>query len=180
MCERDQNHGEKMTRTFEEMAGRELDSLYQGALFLTGGNARSAERLLVDTMTSAFNVRDQRAPATDLGRWLEGRMVRQFLSGASRASSVVRAPGEERLNATFEGLGADTLFAAAAALPDRPRAAVWVVLLRRRTYEEACEVLEVDRDVLHELLGYRDLLMGEVLQGSRRGDGTAVMRTEER
>ena len=145
-----------MSRTFEEMASRELDSLYQGALFLSGGKPWMAEKLLVETMTSSFREHGKAMPEGAVDHWLEGQLVQQFLLG------VELGPSEE----------ADTLYAAAAALPPWPRAAVWLVLLRRWSYAEARVALAVDLDVLEDLLRYRDQLMTEILRASPRGNGT--------
>ena len=161
-----------MSKTFEEMASRELDSLYQGALFLSGGDVRFAERLLVDTMTNSFRERGMDLVEDSIARWMEVQLVRQFLNGSDAGPRPLRGESEPSLGAAFEGLEADTLFAAAAILPFWPRAAVWLVLLRRWSYTDACDALDVDRDVLDDLLRYRDTLMTEVLRGSRRRNGT--------
>ena len=161
-----------MSRTFEEMASRELDSLYQGALFLSGGEPRVAERLLVDTMTSSFREHARGSAGDSIQPWLEARLVQQFLGGVDQGPAPLRRPGDRSLHVAFEELGADTLFAAAASLPFWPRAAVWLVLLRRWSYADACDALNVDRDVLDDLLRYRDVLMTEVLRASRRQTGT--------
>ena len=145
-----------MSRTFEEMASRELDSLYQGALFLSGGEPWMAEKLLVESMTSSFREHGKVMPEGAVEHWLEGQLAKQFLLG------VELGPSQE----------ADTLYAAAAALPPWPRAAVWLVLLRRWSYAEACVALAVDLDVLEDLLRYRDQLMTEILRASPRGNGT--------
>jgi hypothetical protein len=160
-----------MSRTFEEMAGRELDSLYQGALFLSGGEPWVAEKLLVDALTTSFREHGKGLPDGSVERWLEGRLVQQFLVGVELGPSPVGAGGERGVRGPFDGLEADTLFAAAGALPPWARAAVWLVLLRRWSYGEACEALAVDLGVLEDLLRYRDQLMTEILRPSR-GNGT--------
>ena len=43
-----------MARTFEELATPELDALYQGALFLSGGEPSGAEYLVVEAVTLSF------------------------------------------------------------------------------------------------------------------------------
>ena len=42
-----------MHQTFEEFAGRYIDGLYQGALFLNAGEELSAEDLVLWTLTGA-------------------------------------------------------------------------------------------------------------------------------
>lgn len=166
-----------MSKTFEEMASRELDSLYQGALFLSGGDARFAERLLVDTMTNSFREHGKGLVEDSIATWMEAQLVRQFLNGVDAGPRLLRRASEPAVAGAFEGLEADTLFAAATSLPFWPRAAVWLVLLRRWSYADACDALDVDRDILDDLLRYRDVLMTEVLRGSRRRNGTDGART---
>ena len=161
-----------MSKTFEEMASRELDSLYQGALFLSGGDARFAERLLVDTMTNSFREHGKGLVEDSIATWMEAQLVRHFLDGVDAGPRLLRNTSETAVGGAFEGLEADTLFASAASLPFWPRAAVWLVLLRRWSYADACDALDVDRDVLDDLLRYRDVLMTEVLRGSRPNNGT--------
>ena len=65
-----------MPQTFEEIVGKELDSLYCGALFLTGGHEASAQDLLVDTLRGAFHVyRSAPVSEGESGTWLEGALV---------------------------------------------------------------------------------------------------------
>jgi DNA-directed RNA polymerase specialized sigma24 family protein len=161
-----------MSRTFEEMAGRELDSLYQGALFLSGGAPWVAEKLLVDTLTTSFREHGRDLPDDSVERWLEGRLVQQFLAGVELGPFPVRTANEGGVPGPFDELEADTLFTAAGALPPWARAAVWLVLLRRWSYAKACGALEVDLVVLDDLLRYRDQLMTEILRSSPRGNGT--------
>ncbi len=167
-----------MSKTFEEMASRELDSLYQGALFLSGGDVRFAERLLVDTMTNSFREHGRGAVEESIAIWMEAQLVRQFLNAADAGPRPLRRGVETALSDAFEGLEADTLFTAAASLPFWPRAAVWLVLLRRWSYADAGDALDVDRDVLDDLLRYRDVLMTEVLRGSRRRNGSDGARMQ--
>lgn len=161
-----------MPRTFEEMASRELDSLYQGALFLTGGDPLLAETLLVNTLTGSFAAYGRQRSREAAERWLEGRLVQQFLS--QRKPDAVRTGQRHRrsLRRAFDELDADTLFSAAEALPSWPRAAIWLVLLRRWSYAEACTAMGVEREVLEDLLRFRDVLMTEILRMSSRGNGT--------
>ena len=161
-----------MSRTFEEMASRELDSLYQGALFLSGGEPWMAEKLLVESMTSSFRGHGKVMSEGAVEHWLEGQLAKQFLLGVELRPSQIGGTREGGVSGAFDGLEADTLYAAAAALPPWPRAAVWLVLLRRWSYAEARVALAVDLDVLGDLLRYRDQLMTEILRASPRGNGT--------
>jgi DNA-directed RNA polymerase specialized sigma24 family protein len=160
----------RMSRTFEELAGDELDALYQGALFLSGGNARGAESLLVEAVTLAF---EEHATDTDhaaVQRWLEARLVRSFLRHLREGPTQLPESTARRVAldpATFESLGSRELFAAAAALPAWPRAALWLVLLRRWSYLDAAAAMDIDAGSIEELLGYRDVLLQEMMSSSR-------------
>jgi DNA-directed RNA polymerase specialized sigma24 family protein len=162
-----------MSRSFEELAGGELDSLYQGALFLTGGDSHGTERLLVETLTQAFGAfssPEWTDDETDT-EWLEARLVQTFM-GPDREQPLPHLPeGRKRVELgemIFPSLGTDVLFAAAASVPPLARAALWLVLLRRRSYADAMEVMTIDSQTLASLLSYRDLLLRESLSGSKR------------
>lgn len=170
-----------MSRTFEEFTAGEIDGLYHGALFLTGGDTGEAEDLLLLTLTGAF--RASRGGEVDSAstRRLEGRLARDFLS----TSAVVSAgPFLERVSASRVAPGrnggkvtAEVLHKAAGELPETARVALWLVLFRRWSYAEAANILEVDREGIRALLLYRQVLLSAVLgeMGRRTGtDGTVV------
>lgn len=161
-----------MSRTFEEIAGGELDALYQGALFLSGGNPQGAELLLVEAVSLAFTEHSGDMEPDVVLRWLEARLVRSFLrnvkDGPHQLPTVTA--GHVKLDpSTFESLGSDELFSAAAVLPAWPRAALWLVLLRRWSYGEAASAMGVDEGSMDGLLRYRDVLLAEMLSSSRGG-----------
>lgn len=165
-----------MHRTFEELASQEIDSLYHGALFLKAGEGEAAEDLLLSTLTSAFHAFRTVEKGTDVARWLEGRMVRAYLStvteGDSDGASIeeVELPSPQLMR-TVE-VDPFALHKAARRIPPRARAALWLVLLRRWRYSEASRVLETDPDDLKDLLGYRHLLLTAVLRGPDQRNGT--------
>jgi len=162
-----------MPRTFEELAAEEMDALYQGALFLCGGNPRAAEIVLVDTLTLAFRDHEREPDAPPIQHWLEGRMVRAFVRRTASGPPPLPPSGpRNRPSGRVGRIGTETLFKAAAAVPPWPRAAIWLVLLRRWGYQEAAAVLGVARDVLRDLLRYRDHMMSIVLRSSGRRNGT--------
>jgi DNA-directed RNA polymerase specialized sigma24 family protein len=162
-----------MSRSFEELAGSELDSLYQGALFLTGGDSHETERLLVETLTQAFGAfssPEWTDSESDTG-WLEARLVQTFMSPHKEEPTPHLPDGPKGVGLgelIVPSLGTDVLFAAAASLPRLARAALWLVLLRRRSYADAMEVMAIDSHSLASLLSYRDLLLRETLSGSKR------------
>ena len=161
-----------MARTFEEVAGGELDALYQGALFLSGGNADGAERLLVESISLAFRDQPDARDHAGTQRWLEARLVRSFLRTAEDGPQHLPEKTARRVALdprTFDSLGSDELFSSAATLPARPRAALWLVLLRRWSYADAASVMEVDEASMEGLLGYRDALLREMLSSTRQG-----------
>lgn len=159
----------RMSRTFEELAGSEMDALYQGALFLSGGDEATAERLVVDTVMLAFEEHAADVDPERTRRWFEARLVRAYLRRV-QGLSMDRPPetsGGNGLDPTaFEALGPHELFSAAAALPPGPRAALWLVLLRRWSHSEAANAMQVDRDQMELMLGYRDVLMRRLMSSS--------------
>lgn len=167
-----------MTRTFEELAGSEMDALYQGALFLSGGDPHRAEELVVDAVVLAFQEHAAEVDSEQTRRWLEARLVRAHLRRSTAAHDAA-APGPVDRRGidpeSFDALGPDELFAAARTLPPGPRAALWLVLLRRWSHRDAARAMEIDDDVLERFLGYRDELMRELIGrgGARRRSGGA-------
>lgn len=162
--------GDRMSRTFEELASDELDALYQGALFLSGGSAQGAERLLVESVTLAFEEHTRDSDIASVERWLEARLVRSFLRHVTEDLPPLPPETAKRLTldaSTFDDLGSQELFDAAAALPPLPRAALWLVLLRRWSYQDTADALGVRLEQVSPLLGYRDVLI-QAMVGSRR------------
>ncbi len=162
-----------MPHTFEELATRELDGLYQGALFLSGGREGDAESLLVSALARSFHLYGTVDAEDDLGRWLEGKLV---------ATHMTRAPDQEAIRPSdpgsrpgsfdarvFEELDARGLNRAAGSVPHAARAALWLVLLRRWSYDDAAGVMKVDRETLADLLRFRHTLVSAVL--GRNGPG---------
>lgn len=159
-----------MSRTFEELAGNELDALYQGALFLSGGNTEGAEYLLVEAVTLAFNERAADMDLDAVQRWLEARLVRAFLRHLRKEPTRLDESTARRVAldpATFESLGSKELFAAAALVPAWPRAALWLVMLRRWGYSDAAAAMDTDVEALEGMLGYRDVLLQNMMSSSR-------------
>lgn len=139
--------------TFEEHAGMALDALYPGALFLTAANATEAERLVIATVSGAFG---QVTTGTDLSvRWFEANMAHRFLASTAAPALVPTQPSDI---VPMESMQQGDLFRAAAAIPEWARAAIWLVLLRRWSYQEACDALRVSQDVLSEMLEHRHAL----------------------
>lgn len=154
-----------MTRTLEEQISAELDTLWQAALFLAGGRREEAEWLLEDTVTAASDDRFATLQVGDGPDRLERFMVRRFFQGPARLSPV---PGTAGRDGPVEQLDADveTLFSDAGRVPDRPRAALWLVVIRRRSYDDGASILGIDRDELRDLLEYREVLVADVVRQS--------------
>ena len=135
-----------MPRTFEELIGSELDSLLTGALFLTGGHDGTAEELLLATLREAFHMyRRTVVEAKDAERWLEDCLAGRALVDLERVE-------EEN------SISTEPLYRESARIPVRPRVALWLVIMRRWSYEAAAQRLNVDRKALMELLQYREQL----------------------
>ena len=154
-----------------------MDALYQGALFLCGGETGAAESLVVDTVMLAFREHAADADPEQTRRWLEARLVRSYLrSGrgqtpAGPPPTTPRGPGWERT--TFDEVGPERLFQAAESVPPLPRSALWLVLMRRWSRSDAAAALGVDTVEMEAILAHRDVLMGELLtiRRPRRGKG---------
>ena len=164
-----------MGLTFEELAGEGLDTLFQGALFLSGGRDREAERLLVDCLTLAYRESRNEVVPTVV-RWLEERLVRSFLARESGAEDdAERQATPTAFDAsTLQDIGPAAMFAAAGVLPPWPRAALWLVLVQRWPYCEAADALEVSPDHLRELLRYRDVLLTTLLRPPKQSRVTGT------
>lgn len=160
-----------MARTFEELTGEGLDTLYQGALFLTGGHHEDAEHLLVDALTLAY--RQSRGADDPVAvRWLEARLVRAFLAEAPRPDAVTpQVTGVAGLDPSIlEEIGPEAMFLAAGTLPPMSRAALWLVLVQRWSYVDAAEALDITTERLRDLLRYRDALLVALLRAPRKSD----------
>ncbi len=155
-----------MWETFEERVGKELDTLYQGALFLTAGDEQHAEQLLLETVAGAFHV-EAHEPGPS-ARWFEARLAGRFL-GSTLAPEP--APRELADIVPVPALHADDLFEAAGAVPSWSRAALWLVLLRQWSYADASDALGVPIDALRRMLDYRHVLVRQMLRSDRRPGG---------
>jgi len=161
-----------MPKTYEQTVGQELDTLYQGALFLSGGNRKEAEWLLIGTVVGAFPAEGAGRP--DITRWLEAQLASRFLG------STVAPPPAPTRTADIESMPdirADDLFRAVAAVPSWARAALWLVLLREWSYAEAGEALGVSIETIRRMLDYRHLLVREVLRTDQVGGGAEASVT---
>jgi DNA-directed RNA polymerase specialized sigma24 family protein len=174
-----------MHETFEELAGRHIDGLYHGALFLNAGEEPPAEDLVLWTLTGASQEFRQIDEAGGEQRWLEARLVRVFLarrgSGSTDDGSTDVLSGEDLSKddvpatdpppASLE-IDPDALFGSAANMPPRARAAIWLVLFRRWSYDAAASALDADADGLKELLRYRHVLLTALVRRSADRNGT--------
>ncbi len=147
-----------MKRTLEEHVMAAMDVLFRGALFLTAGRERDAERLLEDTVLVAYHQAERSATPPDEAALLV-LMARTFLSQSEGAPTtpearpVSRPPGRPHPGAPFT---ADDVCTAAAAVAPRARAALWLVLIQRWSYAGAAEALRIDDPELRRRLAQRD------------------------
>jgi DNA-directed RNA polymerase specialized sigma24 family protein len=177
-----------MHQTFEEIAGQHIDGLYHGARFLNGGEESPAEDLVLWTLTGAFREFRQMETAGGSERWLEGRLVGVFLAREGRSpideNSLDGSLDEAPLDADISSLDwsnvrssaesssgsmeidPEALFRAAAIMPPLARAAIWLVIFRRWSYDEAARVLDTDVDGLKDVLQYRHVLLAALMQVS--------------
>ena len=163
-----------MSQTFEELAGREVDGLYQGALFLQAGDEAAAEDLLLWTLTRAFHVFREKGDSDVSDQWLEGRLVHEFVALLPK-SAQTHQPGPPAPTYKSETVGEvdpSTLHYAAGLVPARARAALWLVVLRRWSYENASRLLRTNTNELKDLLRFRHSLMSAVLNPRNGRNGT--------
>ena len=153
-----------VAKTFEELASQHIDVLYRGALFLSGGEARSAERMLVDTLVEAAPLYAPGLQPTPQ-RWLEGTMARRSVSAAAPADRplTARSRGRPLDILRVESLEAGELFVAAGSVPATARAALWLVTLRRWSYADAGRALGVPPTEIPALLEHRTTLLERAL-----------------
>ncbi len=189
-----------MHQTFEEFAGRHIDGLYHGALFLNAGEELPAEDLVLWTLTGAVQAFRRIEEGTASAQWLEGKLVEVFLARTVSSSTddgltddgltdddstdddstddvSVDDPSGHMMSSHEPSTGAveidhEVLFRSGANMPPLARAAIWLVLFRRWPYREASEVLKTDVDGLKDLLRYRQILLTAVVRGSVDRNGT--------
>lgn len=167
-------------QTFEEVATTEVDHLYRGALFLSGGDEDAAEALLLWTLTRAFHAYRSAQEVGDAARWLEGRLVGEFISASNAAGLDANEawPGSQEPPTRRVGkVDSRALAFAAGRVPFRARAALWLVVLRRWKYEDVARTLGVSGDDVKNLLKYRDALVGAALGGAGERNGTDSLLT---
>ena len=167
-----------MNQTFEEFVGRHIDRLYHGALFLNAGEEPPAEDLVLWTLTGAFQEFRQIEEGSASEQWLEGRLVEVFLARTGSTDNgltdngLTDVPsGSEPPSGAVE-IDPEALFTAAANMPPLARAAIWLVVFRRWSYDEASSVLETGVDGLKDLLRFRQVLLTAVMQRSVDRNGT--------
>ncbi|MBI4545847.1 MAG: hypothetical protein HY703_11675 [Gemmatimonadetes bacterium] len=167
--------------SFEELAARELDALYQAALFLSAGNQAAAEELLLETLTRAFGVFHVLEDDENAGLWLHGRLIQDYLGWAAAAAAPptpeAQRPGRRRREPPRNPASeTKAMYRAAHVLPPDARAAIWLVIFRRWRYAEAATALGRGTEELRPLLQYRDAFLAEVvrLTGGTREQGLAV------
>ena len=69
------------------------------------------------------------------------------------------------------------LFMAAERVPPRARAALWLVIFRRWTYDDASRALDTDPGSLKDLLSYRHVLLTALMRGSSEQSGANGFQT---
>ena len=150
-----------MRMAFEEIVSREIDALYQGALFLTGGAPQDAEALLAKSVRASFRVYRTAQIDVDAAAWLQGRLVEDFLSGETPVSLVPLPSFSVEAHAGLAEL--KRVYRAAATVPALARAVLWLVLFRRWRHDAVIDQLSLERSEFRDLLGYRHALVAAVM-----------------
>ena len=157
---------EVLVKTYEEAVAQALNVLYPGALFLTAGDERAAERLLVRTFGEAYSDwNPERFPAQrDPDRWMQARLARRYLDDTTPARGV---PGDWASVTPVPGIQPDDLLRGAAGVPGWVRPALWLVLLRQWSYGDAIAALGTTERDLRGMLAFRH----ELVRGAMSGAG---------
>ena len=150
-----------MRQAFEEIVSRAIDDLYQAALFLSGGEPKPAEDLLTRSVRASFRLHRTSQIDVDPEAWLQGRLVKDFVSSA--APVHLAALPDFALEAHAGGIDLRRLYRAAASAPPLARAVLWLVLMRRWSWDDVADHLGLDRAEVQELLQYRHALVAAVM-----------------
>ncbi len=144
---------------FEEVLSRRLSSLFAFALFLAGDREDVAGELLTRAVGRAFEAclrGVEPVAALQVALVAEAVTTRGPSSSADRARPVrVTALDRVRLGS----VSPSRLRQAAARIPPEARAAIWLVVVERRTYADAARLLGTDESTLSSLLAWRDPLI---------------------
>jgi hypothetical protein len=132
-----------MHQVFEEVVAESLDELYAGALYLCAGREGEAESLLTASLVEASRRYGKERP-TDPVFFLETQLVRALLGGGGSG----RAPFEAGPPGMFRAGGGEAaeVLAALAGLNGAVRCTIWLVVVRRRRYNQVAEALRTDRE----------------------------------
>ncbi|MDH3207080.1 MAG: hypothetical protein OEO79_10730 [Gemmatimonadota bacterium] len=160
-----------MPLTFEERISEDLDALFAGAAFLSGGQEAGTKSLLVEAVSCASSEYHEDVDAGAFTQWMEGILVRAFLApssaGAVPAKRAADSSKQSRVRPEdFRSIAWANIVRAAAGLPAQSRAALWLVLLRRWSYQDAASAMDIDLDSLRGLLTYRAAFFEGVVTGT--------------
>ena len=163
-----------MPLTFEERVSEELDALYAGAVFLCGGDGARAHELVIESVRLASSELQGRAGGDSFTRWMEQLLVRSTLDAIEADRVESQAEGKEGPAANAVDGPGDLRWMqvarAAGNMSVRARVAVWLVTLRRWSYDEVEATMGIGRDTLRELLAHRTELFSAASAGSSGGE----------
>jgi len=162
-----------MLWTLEEQISAEFDTLWQAAVFLTGGRESEAEQLVLETVVAACDDHSGAFEGLSGSDRLERFMLRRFFEQPLHQGPIpLVVSGTPRI---LEGdIDVEALLQGAGSVPATSRAALWLVVVRRRSYEDGAGILGIDRDQLRELLQYRDVLMVHAVRRSADAVATTL------
>lgn len=151
-----------MNRIVEERVSAEIDTLWQAALFLGGGSKGKAERILEDAIAAAADDYGGGHRIENVPDGFERFLVRRFFQNAP---PLYLAPEFSTTDEPLDGVAPDVkaLLREAGRIPCRPRAVLWLIMIRRRSYAEGALILGIDEAELRPLLEHREMLMAELI-----------------
>ncbi len=131
-----------MLETFEEFAGRHIDGLYHGALFLHAGDEPLAEDLVLWTLTGAFQAFRHFEKGSPPEHWLEGKLIKVFLARTGSGSTDDGSTDDGSTDAfSGDGLSTDNVSAGDVSVDDVRRDVM-------SSHEHSSGAMEIDPEAL--------------------------------
>ncbi|HUF68190.1 MAG TPA: hypothetical protein VMM79_06000 [Longimicrobiales bacterium] len=151
---------------FEDVLSRRLGSMHAFALFMACGHEEYAEEIMTRAVLRAL---EEHLLGEQPDRSLERAILADVVTDTPPAAlptgpsaTPVQPADRHRLRLVSPAC----LRRAAERIPARARAAIWLVMVERRSYNETADLLGIDLDAIASLLEWRDVLMRAALDDS--------------